>query len=145
MDLARWALLFRRERGKAAMLMNTTHGYCCKSHRERLIKICLPTNLDQVAKWGKTMNIIKTKAFPTCQRLPAWPSMHTHTHTLSPHPRTNAIIGAHFWSTWSIQPRADGELDQSSGSSLSKFGPTTLGQVPENWLWISLRELFFKQ
>ncbi len=43
-----------------------------------LITNSLPASLDQIAKWGKTMNIINMKEFPTCLAPPHW-AKYTHT------------------------------------------------------------------
>ncbi len=60
--LARLSLLFPREMGKAAMLKDT---YCTDTVGNKWAnKIPLPTSLDEMANWGKTMNIINTKDFP---------------------------------------------------------------------------------
>ncbi len=60
--LARGALLFQVETVKGCSAnAHTVHTYCCKFNCDRLIKIILPSRLNQAAKLGKTMNIINTK------------------------------------------------------------------------------------
>ncbi len=99
--------------------------------------------LDQMAKWGKTMNTINTDNFPTCLAPPYW-TRYTHTHTFPhPHPHINILIGAHpthYWRTCSIQPRLDGVLSWISigGSSPWKL---RANNSPENWQLHSLRSL----
>ncbi len=140
--MARSALLFSWERGNGCSAnTHTIPTYCCKTNWHRLIKIPLPTALEQTAKLGRTMNIINTMDFPTWLASP-YSANYRHRGHFNEWPQ-NALIRAHYIKFFNHLASMTAnfqfpELVQTSGRMHTNFQTITLSQMSEKSRTITL-------